>query len=326
MSMNEHKSFAAGAIALRVGALVVAVFALSLGLSSPSRAQGKTLHRAFTECSYCECQNSSPMQVSIPAGHIFITLHIKNWSATNIFGYPEWVSYNGLGEDGTTWSGWSFPIGAALPLLKGVKSTITPENPKSGDEVWFREEYVTPKPVVLQAMLSSIHWHNGAGACFQIASEHWLTIDTSAGQNGGVTAAGSPVTPGPSVTNTQQIADNWNTGGCGLTDRVTLSLNKPTHLDRVDLWYHWGPNETSVPYSLIHNGQIVSNGTLIRAECDRYQAAWCVARGQLGSDLAAGVYTFRTQRAAVCQNAGSGGQGFVRAYGSNASSAASTGH
>jgi len=115
----------------------------------------------------------------------------------------------------------------------------------------------------------------------------------------------------------QQLADNWNTAACDVTDLASLSINRPTRLQRVDLWYHWPPNESSVGYTVSRNGGVVARGELSRAECDPYQAAWCVARVEPGADLEPGIYEFRTARAGICQNAGSGGQGFIKAFGSD---------
>jgi hypothetical protein len=84
---------------------------------------------------------------------------------------------------------------------------------------------------------------------------------------------------------------------------------------RVDIWYHWAAGESSVGYTLSGGGRSLTNGVLSRAECDPYQTAWCVARGALNTALAPGRYEFRLDRASVCQNAGSGGAGFIKVWG-----------
>lgn len=113
----------------------------------------------------------------------------------------------------------------------------------------------------------------------------------------------------------QQIFDNWNTATCDVTDTATLSLSTPARLDRLDIWYKWGPNETSVAYTVSNGTHVIGGGNLVRAECDPYQTSWCVARDEPGADIPAGTYTFRIANAQVCQNSGSAGQGFIRAYG-----------
>lgn len=112
----------------------------------------------------------------------------------------------------------------------------------------------------------------------------------------------------------QQFVNNWNTDACGLTDSATINVSQPVHLSRLELWYNWQSNESSVGYIVSFNGQQIGTRTLTRADCDPYQAAWCVAKDAPDTDLSAGTYTFRTAQPRVCQNAGSGGQGFIRAY------------
>jgi len=111
------------------------------------------------------------------------------------------------------------------------------------------------------------------------------------------------------------LVDNWNPGACALTDSAGLDLRSTTRVSRVTLWYHWNPGEGSVGYSLISGGRTVSSGALVRAECDPYQAAWCAANATLNLTLRPGRYVIRTARAGVCQNAASGGAGFIKAWG-----------
>ena len=111
----------------------------------------------------------------------------------------------------------------------------------------------------------------------------------------------------------RQLSNNWNSGGCGLTATTMLSLGRSTHLDHVQLWYNWSSSETSVPFAIYRNGQFLSQGTLQRGTT--CAGPWCTAIGQVGSDLPAGNYQVRVNRAQVCQNAQSGGQGFIQAYG-----------
>lgn len=113
----------------------------------------------------------------------------------------------------------------------------------------------------------------------------------------------------------QAISENWNTGACGVTDVATLVLDRPAHIRRVDLWFQWRAGDASVGYSVSLNGAPYAEGDLARADCDPNQGAWCVARVEPDADFEAGVYQFRTARPGVCQNAGSGGRGFIRVYG-----------
>ena len=111
------------------------------------------------------------------------------------------------------------------------------------------------------------------------------------------------------------LFDNWNTGGCGLTDTATLDLAAPIHLARVSLWYNWQAGERGVNYSVSSGRRQVGGGTLTRGSCDPYQSAWCEARDTLGVDLDPGRYRFQLDSARLCQNGGSSGAGFIKAWG-----------
>ena len=114
----------------------------------------------------------------------------------------------------------------------------------------------------------------------------------------------------------QELFNNWNTGTCNVTDVASFTVERPLRVQRIDIWFRWRANETIVGYSASRDGEVIATGDLSRAECDPHQTAWCVARGEPGAEMEPGTYTFRTERAGICQNAGSGGQGFIRAYGS----------
>jgi hypothetical protein len=126
---------------------------------------------------------------------------------------------------------------------------------------------------------------------------------------------GSREHPGGQPPTEAQLTDNWNTGGCGLTDTATLDLDAPTHLTRVALWYNWRAGEDSVRYSVLSGGRQVSDGTLTRGGCDPHQSAWCEARDTPDAALDAGQYSFHLESARLCQNDASGRVGFIRAWG-----------
>jgi hypothetical protein len=112
-----------------------------------------------------------------------------------------------------------------------------------------------------------------------------------------------------------KLFDNFNTDACGYTDSATFKLQTPAHLDQIQVWYHWQGRESSVHYTILHENQSVRDGALSRAECDPIQQAWCLANDALNVDAEPGAYTIRTERGRVCQNAGSGGFGFVKVFG-----------
>lgn len=113
----------------------------------------------------------------------------------------------------------------------------------------------------------------------------------------------------------QEFFNNWNTGACDVTDVAGFSVERPIRVQRIDIWFRWRANETIVGYSASRNGEVIASGDLSRAECDPHQAAWCVARVEPNAEFEPGTYTFRTARAGICQNAGSVGRGFIRAFG-----------
>ena len=113
----------------------------------------------------------------------------------------------------------------------------------------------------------------------------------------------------------QQFYNNWNTAACGFTDRAGFYLQRPTRLTAIELWYHWGQHESEVRYELYQNDRFIKRGRLMRAGCDPYQEAWCEARDNIGIDLGRGYVEVRTERAKLCQNNQSNGEGFIHAYG-----------
>lgn len=122
--------------------------------------------------------------------------------------------------------------------------------------------------------------------------------------------------PAPPTTATEVLlADTWNTAACGFTDTASFSLATPVRLSRFALWYNWRAGESQVRFTVALNGQAAGQGVLTRGDCDPYQGAWCEARGAPAAQIPAGRYTFRLESARVCQNAASGGAGFIRAWG-----------
>jgi hypothetical protein len=135
-------------------------------------------------------------------------------------------------------------------------------------------------------------------------------VSTGGYQSG---AAGGHAAPSGGVS--AKVFDNWNTGGCSFTDMATLDVGSPFHLDRMELWINWQANEQSVSYRVERNGQDIGGGVLHREGCDPYQASWCIAADTPQADLQPGRYVIRIGHRALCQNSGSGGAGFIRAWG-----------
>jgi hypothetical protein len=118
--------------------------------------------------------------------------------------------------------------------------------------------------------------------------------------------------PESPVRTESKILDNWNTGGCQLTDTARFTLSAATEITKIELWYNWQRNERAVPYQLVADGRLIQSGELTRGSCDPNQAAWCSASGSIRTTTNAGNHVVRVARGRVCQNAGSGGNGFIR--------------
>src|SRR5665213_1170785 len=78
-------------------------------------------------------------------------------------------------------------------------------------------------------------------------------------------------------TEAKELFNNWNTAACGFTDSAALDVDRPIHLDSIEIWFNWRQGETQVAYSVLQDGREVGSGVLSRASCDPYQGAWCVA-------------------------------------------------
>ena len=113
----------------------------------------------------------------------------------------------------------------------------------------------------------------------------------------------------------EKLFDNWNTAACAFTDRAGFDLAQPTRLAGVELWYDWQPGEGAVDFTLSIDGNEVTQGQLVRAGCDPYQRNWCAAQASLELDAPAGTVEITAAQPRLCQNAGSGGFGFIRAFG-----------
>ena len=119
-------------------------------------------------------------------------------------------------------------------------------------------------------------------------------------------------TPAP---DSRLLQDNWNRSACQMTDQVTLTITRPTRLDRFELWIKWPADTLSLPYRVLAGGSDVGGGEVHRGDCDPYQTNWCSGADNPRVKLAPGDYKIRLERKAICQNAESGHAGFLRAWG-----------
>ena len=167
---------------------------------------------------------------------------------------------------------------------------------------------------------------DGGGNDFAAGDEPDLTInkpgEDQSPDTGGLTTggdfAGGQVSGNwktPATSSSAEFANNWNTAACNFTDTAGLDVRRAIHLDRFALWIKWRANERSTEYRVLFGGSDIGGGVVRRGDCDPYQSAWCIATDSPDVDLAPGPYKFRIDNKAICQNSGSGGAGFIRAWG-----------
>ena len=121
----------------------------------------------------------------------------------------------------------------------------------------------------------------------------------------GQTAAGGP--------SKDPLLDNWNSSGCGFTDTSSFTLNRDQRVRKLVIWYSWKPGEETVDYQLSGPGK-THVGRFSKGSCHPYQTQWCRGEDTPGLGLAAGDYTIRVANKRLCQNAGSGGNGFAQVF------------
>lgn len=109
--------------------------------------------------------------------------------------------------------------------------------------------------------------------------------------------------------------DNSNPNACDHTDTATFTVNQPIFLARIEVWMDWSVVGTqSTPYSVAANGRPIGGGVLQRGSCDPYQGQWCAGLDSPSVKVPPGTYTIRIGSAAICQNAGTGGNGMIKVY------------
>ena len=121
----------------------------------------------------------------------------------------------------------------------------------------------------------------------------------------------------PAAAGSRKLFDNWNTAACAFTDEAAFDVQGRWRVDRIEVWYHWQANESSVPYEIFSNDGRLGSGVLVRESCDPYQSAWCIGADRPDAEISAGHYRLKVERPRACQNTISGGNGMIRLYGSD---------
>ena len=112
------------------------------------------------------------------------------------------------------------------------------------------------------------------------------------------------------------LVDVWNSAACSLTGTATAALPKDAEqVTRIVTWYRWSDGQTRAPANLFDSeGASVASGMIERGDCDARAKNWCEGAFELNKPLKAGEYYLQVAPPRICQNSGSGGQGFVRVF------------
>ena len=122
-------------------------------------------------------------------------------------------------------------------------------------------------------------------------------------------------TPQPAI-ESKLLFERNNIAACSYTDTAPFALREAHTVTKLQTWYSWSSNEASLNYKLKQGDKVMHAGTLVRKDCDPYQRQWCQAvEENLTLSLAAGEYQLVADNRKICQNAGSGGDGFIFVYG-----------
>lgn len=127
------------------------------------------------------------------------------------------------------------------------------------------------------------------------------------------------VAPSPSPVSAPEsklLFERNNIAACGFTDTSTFPLKEAYIITKLQTWYSWESNEITLDYQLKRGSQIIHQGVLVRKDCDPYQRQWCQAvEENLSLKLDAGDYQLVADTKKICQNSGSGNDGFIFVYG-----------
>lgn len=112
----------------------------------------------------------------------------------------------------------------------------------------------------------------------------------------------------------QVTSDNFNKARCNYSDFATIEADRPMFLSKFQLWVDWDKVPENLHYRVSLDGENIGGGTLSKGSCDPYQTHWCHAQDSPNVKLPPGTYRITLDTDAICQNAGSNGEGFVRVF------------
>jgi hypothetical protein len=110
------------------------------------------------------------------------------------------------------------------------------------------------------------------------------------------------------------LIDIGNIAACDTTQTSVFNLQSEARVNTITVWYNTQIGGLSLPFNLQGPGTQFS-GTFQTKSCDPYQSQWCEGQFIVNNTFQPGQYTITTSIPAVCQNSGSGGNGFVKVRG-----------
>lgn len=101
-------------------------------------------------------------------------------------------------------------------------------------------------------------------------------------------------------------------GACQMTNNSTWELTKDTAVSKFQVWYKWNTGETTLPVTIMKDGEKFAEFESKRGDCDPYQTTWCNADYEINKIFPKGSYTTEIQDSRQCLKPG--GTGTIRLY------------
>lgn len=131
-------------------------------------------------------------------------------------------------------------------------------------------------------------------------------------------APAQPAPPAAPEGDPQILYNNWNTGGCDLTATARFTLKDPSYLQRLETWIDWSKASGNAIQAQLRSGSATTSGlslTFTRGQCHPSMPDWCYGTAQVGQTLPAGGVTITSSEGVLCENTGSGHNGYMKAIG-----------
>ncbi len=108
-------------------------------------------------------------------------------------------------------------------------------------------------------------------------------------------------------------------GACQMTNKSSWELTKDIKVSKFQVWYKWNQGETSLPVTVLKDGEKFASFEAKRGDCDPYQTTWCNADYELDTLMPAATYSTEipTNRQCLKPN----GTGTIRLYSNDSQTA-----